>query len=145
MAHHEPALTALSRSECLALLRTAVVGRVVFTERALPAVMPVSYAVLDEDVVIATEPGSRLETAARHGVLAFEVDDIDTATRTGWSVVLTGLPTLLDDPHSRARAAAVLDPWWAERRDVLISIPSTVLTGRRITAGPAVPLRQVTG
>ena len=52
------ALLVLSRRESLTYLREQNVGRVVFTERALPAVMPVSYAVLDEALVISTAPES---------------------------------------------------------------------------------------
>lgn len=134
MVQDERSLLTLPRPECLALLRAGSVGRVVFTERALPAVLPVSYAVLDEDVVISTRTGSRLEAAASDGVLAFEVDDIDSRTRTGWSVVVTGVPDVITDPAARARAAAVLDPWLPDRHDAVIRIPTTVVTGRRIVA-----------
>lgn len=123
---------ALTPAQCLELLRSGCVGRVVFTERALPAVLPVSYGVYGEDVVIRTESTSRLAEAARTGVLAFEVDDIDIATRTGWSVVVTGLPILVEDPTQLERVAAVLDPWIRRDGDLVVRIPSTVVTGRRM-------------
>ena len=44
MWQNERALVALSRRECLALLRTEQVGRAVFTDRALPQILPVTYA-----------------------------------------------------------------------------------------------------
>lgn len=132
MVHDERSLVTLSRPECMALLRSAVVGRVVFTEHALPAVMPVSYALLDDDVVICTRAGSLLAAAARDGILAIEVDDIDPRTRTGWSVVVTGVPSIITDAAGRSRAVAVLDPWLPDRQDAVVRIPTTVVTGRRI-------------
>lgn len=132
------ALLVLSRRECIAYLRAQSVGRVVFTERALPAVMPVSYAVLDDSLVTSTTPGSRLAAAARGGVLAFEVDQLDAATRTGWSVVVTALPELVVDPVDRARVHSVLRSWAPGSHDLLLRLPLTVVTGRRIEAGTAV-------
>jgi nitroimidazol reductase NimA-like FMN-containing flavoprotein (pyridoxamine 5'-phosphate oxidase superfamily) len=131
---NERALVALSRRECLDLLRAERVGRVVFTERAMPAVLPVSFAVLGEDVVLATSSGSRLAQAALGGVLAFEVDHLDPDTRTGWSVVVTGLAQHVVDPREQSRILSVLDSWAPGRLDLLLRLPSTVVTGRRIEA-----------
>lgn len=134
MWQEERALVTLSRRECLDLLRGEEVGRVVFTERALPAIMPVSYAVLDGDVIMATSIGSRLARAARGSVLAFEVDHLDPATRTGWSVVVTGMPDYVVHPREQSRVLAVLNTWAPGRHDLLLRLPITVVTGRRIEA-----------
>ena len=134
MWQDERSLVVLSRRECLALLRAERVGRVVFSERAMPAVLPVSYAVLGEDVVLATTSGSRLARAALGGVLAFEVDHLDPDTRTGWSVVVTGLALHVVDPIEQSRVLSVLDSWAPGRLDLILRLPSTVVTGRRIGA-----------
>jgi nitroimidazol reductase NimA-like FMN-containing flavoprotein (pyridoxamine 5'-phosphate oxidase superfamily) len=139
MWHEERALVALSRGECLELLRGEEVGRVVFTERALPAIMPVSYAILDDEVILATSSGSRLAEAARGGVLAFEVDHLDPATRTGWSVVVTGMPEYVVHPLERSRVLSVLPSWAPGRHDLLLRLPVTVVTGRRIEAELSLP------
>lgn len=141
MVDDERALVALTREECFELLRSAAVGRVVFSERALPAVVPVAFAVLGDAVVIRTDTAGRLATAARGGVLAFEIDDIDVRTHTGWSVVLTGVPEVITDPARRQAALDVLDPWLPRRTDVVIAIPSTLVTGRRIVAREPFPER----
>ena len=47
----------LTQDECLRLLATAPVGRFVFTVGALPAVVPVAFAV-DADAVIARTTAS---------------------------------------------------------------------------------------
>ncbi len=130
-------LLVLSRRECIAYLQGQNVGRVVFTERALPAVMPVSYAVLDDALVMSTAAGSRLAVAARGGVLAFEVDHLDPVTRTGWSVVVTALPEAVIAPQDRARVSLVLDSWAPGSHDLLLRLPLTVITGRRIESTPA--------
>jgi nitroimidazol reductase NimA-like FMN-containing flavoprotein (pyridoxamine 5'-phosphate oxidase superfamily) len=139
MWQDERALVGLSRRECLALLRTEVVGRAVFTERALPAVIRVSYAVLDDALVFATRTGSRLAAAAQGGVLALEVDRLDPPTRTGWSVVVTGLPEDIVGLAEQARALSVLDTWAPGRQDLLLRLPLTVVSGRQIVAEPFAP------
>lgn len=138
MWQEDRALVAMSREECVALLAGQEVGRVVFTERALPAVVPVSYAVFEETIVIATRSGSRLALAARGGVLAFEVDSLDPRTRTGWSVVVTGLPHYVVDLVEQARVLSVLTTWAPGRHDLLLQLPLTVVSGRRIEADTSV-------
>ncbi len=59
------------------------VGRVVITDRALPAAFPVNFALLDEDVVFLTTQGSKLEAAEGEEVMAFEADEIDAVLHTG--------------------------------------------------------------
>ncbi len=134
MWQNERALIALSRRECLELLRTEQIGRAVFTDRAMPQILPVTYAVLGEDIVLATTSTSRLAVASEGGVLAFEVDHHDPVTRTGWSVVVTGLAHQVVDRLEQARVLSVLDPWAPGHHDLLLRLPSSVLTGRRIEA-----------
>ncbi len=50
-------LEILGRAECVALLRSAPVGRVVYTDQALPAIQPVTFVLDgDEAVVVRTAP-----------------------------------------------------------------------------------------
>ncbi|MFD0854208.1 pyridoxamine 5'-phosphate oxidase family protein, partial [Actinomadura adrarensis] len=70
-------LEILGPEECLTMLATTPLGRIVFTDRALPAVQPVNYTLADGDVVIRTSPSSRLAAAASDTVVAFEIDDFD--------------------------------------------------------------------
>ncbi|MFC4907067.1 pyridoxamine 5'-phosphate oxidase family protein [Actinomadura gamaensis] len=66
---------ALGRAECLALMGSVPVGRVVFTEQALPAVWPAAFALDGQSVVFRTTVGTRLDAALRGGaVVAFETD-----------------------------------------------------------------------
>lgn len=125
----------LSHSESVDLLSHAEVGRVAFTERALPAIVPVTFALHDDTIVIRTSGRTSLGAAAsRGGVLAFEVDDFDPATRSGSSVVVLGEPELVTDALERALIDLVLQPWAPGHHDVWIRLPLTVVTGRKITA-----------
>jgi nitroimidazol reductase NimA-like FMN-containing flavoprotein (pyridoxamine 5'-phosphate oxidase superfamily) len=134
MIHAERSLTSMSRRECLTLLAESAVGRAVFTERAMPAVVPVNFVVQDDAIVMCTSPGSRLAAAATGGVLAFQVDDIDPSSRTGWSVVVVGVAELVDNPVEQARARTLLHPWAPGRYEVFLRLPVKVVTGRRILA-----------
>ncbi|HEX4699229.1 MAG TPA: pyridoxamine 5'-phosphate oxidase family protein [Actinomycetes bacterium] len=135
-------LELLSRSECVRLLTGAQVGRVVLTAGALPAVVPVTFAVLDDAVVMCTASDTRLAAAADGGMLAFEIDEVDLPSRTGWSVVVTGVAELVMDSLTRSRIRGMVVPWAPGHLDVFIRLPLTVITGRRIVAEAAVPLPQ---
>lgn len=87
---HDRQHEALDEPECLRLLGTTAIGRVAYTEAALPAIRPVSYTLRDGAVVIPTNADSPLALALRGAVVAFEADSYDPAARTGWSVTIVG-------------------------------------------------------
>jgi nitroimidazol reductase NimA-like FMN-containing flavoprotein (pyridoxamine 5'-phosphate oxidase superfamily) len=123
----------LTPVECLHLLDGPVIGRVIFTDAAMPAAQPVTFLLDGAEVVFRTRNGSKLAAASRNAVVGFEVDEIDTATRTGWSVLGIGEayeildPARLDDLAVRAP-----DPWAPGQDAHTISIPLQRLTGRRL-------------
>ena len=129
----------LTSGESLALLASTPVGRVVFTERALPAVLPVTFVVDGDTIVVRTARGSRLARAAVGGVLAFEADELHPASRTGWSVVVTGQAYIEDDAAETERLSALLEAWVPGIKDVFIRIPLTLVSGRRIEILPVQP------
>jgi nitroimidazol reductase NimA-like FMN-containing flavoprotein (pyridoxamine 5'-phosphate oxidase superfamily) len=121
----------LDRAGCLRLLSAGAVGRVVFTESALPAAQPVNYLLDDEEVIFRTANGSKLAAATRRHVVAFQVDRIDEATRSGWSVLGVGEAYEVVDPARLAELADRLPPPWAPGHGLhTISIPLQRLTGR---------------
>jgi nitroimidazol reductase NimA-like FMN-containing flavoprotein (pyridoxamine 5'-phosphate oxidase superfamily) len=67
-------LETLDRAECLNLMATAPVGRIGVSIGALPAIIPVNFALVGANIVIRTVPGAKLDAATRHAVVAFEVD-----------------------------------------------------------------------
>ncbi|KAB2352245.1 pyridoxamine 5'-phosphate oxidase family protein [Actinomadura rudentiformis] len=126
-------LEVLGHAECLALMQTIPIGRVVFTEQALPAVQPVNFVLDGDSVVIRTAPGSKLAAATRGAVVAFETDDFDTTAGTGWSVTAVGQARAVRDPKEIARLSRLpLQPWSPGPKEHFIRISCHRLTGRRI-------------
>lgn len=126
-------LEVLGDGECFALVETIPIGRVVYSDRALPVVVPVNFALDGTDVIIRTQRRSRLATHAAGGVVAFEVDDIDPSTRSGWSVVLTGMFELVDDAFDMRRLEGLgLHSWAPSAHDRYLRLRPELVTGRRI-------------
>jgi nitroimidazol reductase NimA-like FMN-containing flavoprotein (pyridoxamine 5'-phosphate oxidase superfamily) len=127
------ALTALDRDACLALLAGRPVGRLVFTHRALPDVIPVNYQLDGENLVIRLSSGSAAASATRDAVVAFEVDEIDFAARTGWSVTVVGRAHEITDSDERQRVQGLgLMAWVADVRDHYVAVAVEKVTGRRL-------------
>lgn len=127
-----PAPDHLTREECVELLAGCQVGRMVFTVGALPAVVPVAIALDGDAVVCRTASGSRLAHAADGQVLALQVDEVDVRTRSGWSVVATGVAGVVRDGPEARRIADLVQPWVPGHDDVGIRLPMTVVSGRRL-------------
>jgi len=126
-------LEVLDREDCLDLMRSVPVGRVVFTDRALPAIQPVNFVLDREDVVIATAPGSKLAAATRGAIVAFETDAFDQGTRTGWSVTMIGQARAIRAVSEIERLAQLqLRPWAPGRGGYFIRIRGNHVSGRRI-------------
>ncbi|MEW1777871.1 pyridoxamine 5'-phosphate oxidase family protein [Streptomyces sp. NPDC086777] len=124
----------LDRQECLRLLAKVPVGRVVYTERALPAVLPVNFS-LDSDasVLLCAAVGSDLVRAIGGVVVAFEADEFDAENRTGWSVVVTGRAAVVSDPEEHARLSqAGPRSWMPVGEPVFVRIESEMITGREL-------------
>jgi nitroimidazol reductase NimA-like FMN-containing flavoprotein (pyridoxamine 5'-phosphate oxidase superfamily) len=126
-------LVDLHREECLRLLAVETIGRVVYTEAALPAAHPVTYCLDRDEVVFRTGYGSKLAAAARHRVVGFEVDAYHLPTRTGWSVLGVGVAyEVTDSDRLAALAARMPAPWAPDRTEHTIAVPLQRLTGRRL-------------
>jgi nitroimidazol reductase NimA-like FMN-containing flavoprotein (pyridoxamine 5'-phosphate oxidase superfamily) len=136
-ASPQSALRTLDRARCLELLASRPVGRLAFTRRALPDVIPVNYTLDGEDVLIRLEAGSPTAAAVTGAVVAFEVDDIDIDARAGWSVTVVGEAQEVLDVQERLRASLRLVTWAGDQRDHLLRIRTERVTGRTLTgSGP---------
>ncbi|MFJ1751374.1 pyridoxamine 5'-phosphate oxidase family protein [Kitasatospora sp. NPDC088134] len=140
----------LSEAECLRLLGTVPLGRVVYTEHALPAVLPVAFRVsADGRLVLALRAGSRVARALDGTVAAFQVDDFDRAGRCGWSVLVHGRAEVVRGAGERAGyETGGLRPWLPEPGPEYVAIAPELVSGRRMlpdpegTAAPALPRRR---
>ncbi|MEV1063593.1 pyridoxamine 5'-phosphate oxidase family protein [Streptomyces sp. NPDC050263] len=127
----------LDRQECLRLLATVPVGRIVYTRQALPAVLPVNFR-LDHDgaVLVRTSASSALVSAIDGAVVAFEADEVDAATQSGWSVVTMGTATLVTDPAEHTRLLQTGPRSWAPApQEVFVRIDPELVTGRELVGG----------
>ncbi|WP_433560336.1 pyridoxamine 5'-phosphate oxidase family protein [Nocardia sp. CA-151230] len=137
----------LSRDESLRLLASVPFGRVVFTRDALPAIRPVNHIVDGETLIVRTRLTSRLTSTVRADsdvVVAYEADDIDGATRLGWSVVVTGIARTITAPDLVARYDALVRPWVGGIMDSIVAIEPTLVTGIRLVEQESIgaePLR----
>jgi nitroimidazol reductase NimA-like FMN-containing flavoprotein (pyridoxamine 5'-phosphate oxidase superfamily) len=130
-------LKILTEQECRELLGTVPLGRIVFTDRALPAIQPVNFVLADGDVVILTAAGSKLAAATRNAVVAFEIDEFDHAVDTGWSVVVIGHARVIaEDGELRRMQALPLKPWNEGEPVHYIAITPELISGRRLPKSP---------
>lgn len=132
-------LEELTRDESMRLIEQAEVGRIGFTGRFGPVVLPVNYKVIHGAIVFRTEEDSSIAEDLRTGIpdadyrVAFEVDEMDPATRTGWSVMLQGSAHHVDDESERASLLeAGVEPWAGGEKTLFMRITPAHITGRRV-------------
>jgi uncharacterized protein len=119
--------------ECRRLLAERHLGRLAIPDFGGPMIFPVNY-VFDRDLVIfRTDPGTKLDAATEAELVAFEVDAVDAATRTGWSVVVRGTLAEVTDPaHLERLRSLPLYPWAPGDKARYVRVRPHLITGRRI-------------
>jgi hypothetical protein len=141
-----PSVTPLSSARCERLLRAGTFGRVAFRTPSGPEIVPVNYAVLDDAVVIRTDPVSLLARHSHGEPLAFEVDLVDYERWQGWSVVARGIGQCFADDELGSSAHRPRT-WANGERATIVRLAWTELSGRRLGSGrdelSAMPVRQV--
>jgi nitroimidazol reductase NimA-like FMN-containing flavoprotein (pyridoxamine 5'-phosphate oxidase superfamily) len=129
--------TRLDRTESLRLLAGVPVGRLIFTVNALPVVRPVNFALVDGLIVLRTAADTTVARKVNETIVAFEADQLDPATSSGWSVTVTGRAALVTDPAAIARYQAVpLVPWAPGVRDQFVTITTELVEGLRVRRSP---------
>ena len=137
----EVVLEHLDEAECMRLIAPGGVGRLCFAGRFDLTVLPVNYVLHNRKILFRTAPDGSTEEDLRTSIgvanaeyrVAFEIDDFDPGTRTGWSVLVQGPAHHVDADDERAEAeAAGLETWTGENRDHFIRITPDRVTGRRI-------------
>jgi hypothetical protein len=92
----DPQQQELAVAECMQLLGTTGLGRLGFTQAAMPAVQPVTYRVAEGAVLIPAVPGSRAANAIRDGIVVLAVDSFRAELDDGWAVTVVGPVRLVD-------------------------------------------------
>ncbi len=123
-------LDLLGTDECIGLLRTNSFGRVGMRLADDPVILPVFYAIVDDEVVFRTDPGTKLIAAVLETRVAFEIDD----RADGWSVLVIGRAHEVRNPSPEMTAIETpLDDFWpAGERERFVRIEIERVTGRRL-------------
>ncbi|MGA8211564.1 MAG: pyridoxamine 5'-phosphate oxidase family protein [Nocardioidaceae bacterium] len=124
----------LSTPECLELLASKGVGRVAYAGPDGIEVLPVNYRVHEGTVLLRTSPHSTLGRRLRLTTGAFEVDEIDEVTQSGWSVLVRG-PVEPVDPDDLPPAGQRPEPWPTGQRTLHLRLTPHAITGRRLLPG----------
>ena len=129
------ALRQLSRDECLRLMASVPVGRIIYTRQALPAVDLVNFTLDRGDIIIRTDRSGTLAAATRGAVVAFEADSLDPAGQAGWSVTVIGQSHEVTDADEISRLEQMgLSSWAPGEHEHFIRISPGILTGRQLCA-----------
>ncbi|MFD5468672.1 pyridoxamine 5'-phosphate oxidase family protein [Kitasatospora sp. NPDC127059] len=122
--------SSLDERQCLRLLATASIGRVVYTVGALPAVLPTRY-LLDGDagVLLSAAADSELIRAVSGALVAFEVSEVDETDGSGWSVTVLGRAGVSEEPPP-----AEIAPAARPAGQVTVRIRPELLKGRVLPA-----------
>ena len=138
-----PVVELLDEAECLRLISAGGVGRIGYTGRFGPTVVPVNYALHEGTIVFRTGQhgplGEDLRTGIEHAEskVAFEIDETSAATREGWSVLVQGSAHLVDSEAERVSIVqSGVEPWAGGEKELFVRVIPTRITGRRIRGAP---------
>jgi nitroimidazol reductase NimA-like FMN-containing flavoprotein (pyridoxamine 5'-phosphate oxidase superfamily) len=136
----------LDEAECLRLISAGGVGRIGYTGRFGPTVLPVNYALYEGTIVFRTGQESPMGEDLRTGIehaeskVAFEIDEISQATREGWSILVQGSAHPVDSEAERVSVMqSGVEAWAGGEKELFVRVVPTHITGRRIrrTGPPA--------
>jgi uncharacterized protein len=125
-------LELLTQTECRALLSRGGLGRVGITMGALPVILPVTYAFVDNHIVFRTGRGTKLNIATSGNVVAFETDAYDEMKHSGWSVLAVGRASRVKPGEVGGDVALLELQPWDDGSDEYVRIRCEMLTGRRL-------------
>src|SRR5215813_7879049 len=102
-----PEVEPLDEAECLRLISAGGVGRLAYSGRLGPVVIPIGYKLSDGSIVFRTVLDSPTDEDLRTGIrgadykVTFEVDEMDDDARAGWFVVVQGPARHMDADDDR--------------------------------------------
>ena len=133
-------LAPLGRDECIALLRQHTIGRLAVVIKKKLHILPLNYATDENGVVVFRTADLTAATQAGLANVAFEIDEIDSGQREGWSVAVHGFAREITDAVDRDSQRLLemqIHPWAPGQRDRWFKIAPEEITGRRLRAASA--------
>jgi uncharacterized protein len=129
-----PRFHPLPARTCRDRLRGSTIGRVAWTSRKGPQILPVTFLLHDDQIVFRTDAHGPLASLQGGEPVVFEVDDFDATTRCGWSVVVRGraYSTQRSERADRLWREADPVPWAGGQRTLFVSITLDEVSGRSV-------------
>ena len=141
MSHNQTSdrhgLEVIGLDECFTLLASRPYGRLAYLDAGAPAVVPVNHLVDGSTVVLRSLDGGKIGAAIFERPVAFQLDDLDFASRSGWSVLVRGRAEVVEDSETEG-----YEKWlasWAVRpgaRTTWVRIIADEVSGRRLVTDP---------
>ena len=129
----------LDERECIELIGTGSIGRLGYTGRFGPTVLPVRYKLYEGSIVFHALEDTFTEEDLRTGIahaeyqVAIEVDQYFLGGRAGWFVEVVGSAHHVDTETERAAIIhAAADPWPEAEWEHLIRVQPVRIGGFRI-------------
>ncbi len=126
---------ALTSAQCWALAATHSAGRLGFFREGLLNIFPVNYFVRADHVYFRTSADGTIATSYLEHA-AFQIDQIDRQARSGWTVLLNGPATRVEDPAllKTLWGEAVDEPWAPGQRNLFFALAPSMVRGRLMGA-----------
>jgi nitroimidazol reductase NimA-like FMN-containing flavoprotein (pyridoxamine 5'-phosphate oxidase superfamily) len=127
----------IPEQQCRELLTTTTVGRVAFVDDDGQQLIPLNFAVIDDEIYFRTAPESLLDgLAGGHRDVAFGVDYHSGSSRDAWNVTVRGSTSRVSDPdvYQQVMSWPRLRPWAGGERGVVIHLKVRSIAGRRVHA-----------
>lgn len=123
----------LDEQQSYELLTTTTIGRIGFVHDGRVQIHPVNFALSGRDLLLRTSPEGVLADLTREPAVqaSFEVDYHDPLGSTAWSVLVHGTLSRVSDEGASA-AAARINPWAGEDRDLPLALHVDSISGRSV-------------
>jgi nitroimidazol reductase NimA-like FMN-containing flavoprotein (pyridoxamine 5'-phosphate oxidase superfamily) len=124
-------LATLVAYDCWNLLEDADIARIAWQSGDGIGLVPVNYVVADGALWFRTDAASVLARECGGQVVVVEVDQVDSETGAGWSVVVKGTAELID-VRDVPEMLVEMRVWAGGPRSLFIRIEPVHVTGRRV-------------
>ena len=123
----------LNAEECWALMAGQTTGRIGFLHDGLVTIFPLNCIVHDRAVYFRTAAEGVIATSQLERA-AFQLDHLDTVTRSGWTILVNGSLERISDPEllKTLWGSRADEPWAPGQRNVFFGIAVQKISGRRV-------------
>jgi nitroimidazol reductase NimA-like FMN-containing flavoprotein (pyridoxamine 5'-phosphate oxidase superfamily) len=126
-------LVELSEADCRELLAQHTAGRIGFMAGDGPLILPVTYQYRNGSVIFRTSPVGPLAGLVRRTTVAFEIDEINEQSKSGWSVLVLGFAEAMAHNYLLMSAWETGPVPWADGvRNLFVEIKPRKISGRAV-------------